>query len=186
MLEKDIFVLRFLYFVVSLLSCLNPTLAMLHVPRIPGLWVSRPNSFTGFCWIFKWPFLLEIWTYIRLWCWFFLLQNWAVFTFHGMGFLVKFWTSTKLYHAPVICFLSLGGSYSLVGPTNCEREETYTQCRVYFFLSLRWFPSFQNPSTHNNHYNDHIFPKDVQELHKYTYVRICTYNFFFFKTHFLF
>ena len=34
-LEKDIYVLHFLYFVVPLLSCLNPTLAVLHVPGIP-------------------------------------------------------------------------------------------------------------------------------------------------------
>ena len=30
--------LRFLYFMVPILSCLNPTLAVLHVPRIMSLW----------------------------------------------------------------------------------------------------------------------------------------------------
>ena len=34
--EKDIYVLRFLCFLVPLLSCLNPTLAVLHVPGISG------------------------------------------------------------------------------------------------------------------------------------------------------
>ena len=52
-LEKDISVLRFLYFVIPILSCLNPTLAVLHVPRIPSLWqpLSIPTQF--FYWIFN-------------------------------------------------------------------------------------------------------------------------------------
>ena len=37
-LAKDISVLHFLYSVVSFLSCLNPTVVVLHYLRIPGLW----------------------------------------------------------------------------------------------------------------------------------------------------
>ena len=50
-LEKDISVLHFLYFVVPLLSCLNPTLAVLHVPRIPGLWQPLGIPAQFFYWI---------------------------------------------------------------------------------------------------------------------------------------
>ena len=32
---------------------LSQSHAVLHVPRIPSLWVSWPNSFTRFCWIFN-------------------------------------------------------------------------------------------------------------------------------------
>ena len=62
-LEKDISVLHFLYSVVSFLSCLNPTVAVLHYLRILGLWqpLSIPAQF--FHWIlldFLMTFLLEI------------------------------------------------------------------------------------------------------------------------------
>ena len=71
-LEKDISVLHFLYFVVPFLSCLNPTVAVLHYLRIPGVWqplgipalwqpLGIPAQF--FLWIvldFLMAFLLEI------------------------------------------------------------------------------------------------------------------------------
>ena len=44
----------------------------------------------------------------------------------------------KLYSASDICFFSLtfGRSHSLVGPTSCEREETYTRCKCKVYFSL--------------------------------------------------
>ena len=62
-LEKDIFVLHFLYFVVPLLSCLNPILAVLHYLRIPNLWQPLGIPAQFFHWIlldFLMAFLLEI------------------------------------------------------------------------------------------------------------------------------
>ena len=62
-LEKDISVLHFLYFVVPLLSCLNPTVAVLHYLRIPGLWQPLGIPVQFFHWIlldFLIAFLLEI------------------------------------------------------------------------------------------------------------------------------
>ena len=67
-----------------------PKLSQSHIscaarPNDPGPLVSRPSSFTEFCWIFKWPFLFEIWTYIGPWCWFFLLHKLGLLYFSGNG-----------------------------------------------------------------------------------------------------
>ena len=48
--EKDISILRFLCFLVPLLSCLNPTLAALHVLRISGLVLSTGLSLVLWSW----------------------------------------------------------------------------------------------------------------------------------------
>ena len=48
--ENDISVLRFLCFLVPLLSCLNPTLAVLHVPGISGLVLSTGLSLVLWSW----------------------------------------------------------------------------------------------------------------------------------------
>ena len=50
-LEKDVSILHFSYFVVPFLSCLNLILAMLHVSRIPSLWQSLGIPTQFFHWI---------------------------------------------------------------------------------------------------------------------------------------
>ena len=99
-LETNISVLRFLYFVVPLLSCLNPTLCCTFGDPEPlaASGYSDPILSLNFAGFFNGLFTGNI--NINRALMLILLTAWmAFFTFHGMGFLVKFWPSTSLIKA---------------------------------------------------------------------------------------
>ena len=112
MLERDRFVLHFLYSVVLLLSCLNPT--VLHIPRIPSLWQPLGIPAQFFHWIlldFLMAFFVRNLNIHRVFMSILLAARIGpslfIYFFYGMGFVVKFWTSTKCFLKKLSVWLTL-------------------------------------------------------------------------------